>query len=119
MRINDLFEHKIDGFVEYKNGEPELKFDLAEDLTYFMNNDDESYRRHLYPVIALCLKKSKNNDSFSPAIFKKATMECYKNYLKQFPIRELPEELDDKLTKAVCERLHEEFQSHLRDDKYN
>ena len=83
MRIQDLFENKIDGFVEYKDGKPELKFDLAEDLVYFMNHDDESYRRHLYPVIALCLKKSKNNDSFSPAIFKKATMECYKNYLKQ------------------------------------
>ena len=118
MRIKDLFEHKIDGFVEYKNGKPELKFDLAEDLVYFMHNDDESYRRHVYPIIAMCLHKNKKNETFSPSIFKKATTECYKNYLKQFPIRELPEELDEKLTKAVCDKLHEDFQSHVRDNKY-
>lgn len=119
MRIQDLFENKIDDFVEYKDGKPELKFDLAEDLVYFMNHDDESYRRYLYPVIALCLKKSKNNESFSPAIFKKAASECYKNYTKQFPIRELPENLDEKLTKSVCDKLHEEFTQHIKDDKYN
>jgi len=119
MRIQDLFENKIDGFIEYKNGKPELKFDLAEDLVYFMHNDDESYRRHVYPVIAMCLKKNQKNETFSPEIFRKATLECYKNYLTQFPIRELPEELDEKLTKKVCEKLHEEFNEHIRDDKYN
>lgn len=118
MRIKELFENKLDGFIEYKDGKAELKFDLAEDLVYFMNHDDESYRRHLYPIIARCLKKTKKNESFSPAIFKTAITDCYKNYITQFPIRELPEELDDNLTKSVCEKLHEEFQKHLNDNKY-
>jgi len=118
MRITDLFEHKLEGFVEYKNGEAELQFDLAEDLVYFMNHDDESYRRHLYPTIATCLHKHKKNESIRPGIFKKAATDSYQKYLQQFPIRELPECLDDKLIREVCGKLHEEFCKHIDEDKY-
>jgi hypothetical protein len=118
MHIKDLLEHKLDGYVEYKNGEAKLKFDLAEDLVYFMNHDDESYRRHLYPTIATCLHRHKKNESIRPGIFKKAATDSYQKYLQQFPIRELPEGLDDKMIRSVCEKLHEAFLEGIREEKY-
>lgn len=118
MRIQDLFENKLDKFVKYNDGKAELQFNLAEDLAYFMHNDDDSYRRHLYPVLVKCVHDAKKNRNVDPKIFKTSALESYKNYLKQFPIRELPEDLDDKLIKEVCEKLHDDFVKDIEEGKY-
>ena len=58
MRINELLEAKKfddSDFVKDTEGNREIDYDLTEDLVFFMNNDDEVYRRHLYPSISKCL----------------------------------------------------------------
>jgi hypothetical protein len=91
----------------------ELNFDLAEDLVFFMNNDDDTYRRHVYPSIVRCIK-----GNASPSVFSDAVKESYKNYVRQYPIRELPDEIEDNICKETCEKMHEEVSKHITDGKY-
>lgn len=124
MRIIELLEGKNFNdlqFVKIKNddGGKELDFDLPEDLIYFMQHNDEAYRRHLHPIIAKCLNRHKSNKKVKPSVFKPAIDECYKMYLKEFPIRELPHNLDEKLCNEVCDKMHEEVYQHIKDGKYD
>ena len=121
MRIKDLLEGKQFNDLDWirKDGDKsELNFDLAEDLAFYMNNDDDVYRRHTYPGIVQCLHSSKAKKKSSPQIFEKAVRESYKNYLKKFPLRELPHEIDDEVCKETCEKIHEEVCQHISDGKY-
>lgn len=117
MRIKDLFEDKqmqLKDFVENN----EIKYDLAEDLVFFMNHDDDTYRYHTYPAIVKCLEGIRKNKNPSYSLFKDAALESYKNYCKQYPIRELPSSLDGKIIEEVCKMIHEEVCTHESEGKY-
>jgi oligoendopeptidase F len=121
MRIKELLEGKHFNDLDFVKKNPtgnEIDFDLVEDLTFFMNNDDETYRRHVYPSIAKCIAQSKGNKKIDPNIFKNAALEGYKKYVTEFPIRELPDTLDRKMCEKVCEKLHDNFRKHFSDGKY-
>lgn len=110
MRINELFESS-DQFKEFVDPESEsgLAYDLAEDVVFFMNNDDDTYRQHVFPSVIEFLEMMKHNQKTSPAMFKNAAINSYKNYYSKFPIRELPVELNGQLAEAVCKKFYEEL----------
>lgn len=122
MRIKDLLEGKqfndLDWITIGKDNQRELNYDLAEDLAFFMNNDDDVYRRHTYPSIVKCINQSKLKAKTTPSLFEKAVQESYKSYLKKFPLRELPSNIDEKICKETCEKIHEEVCQHISDGKY-
>jgi hypothetical protein len=121
MRIRELLEgtnFDSEEFIDKKGDKREINFDLAEDLMHFMHNDDDVYRRHLYPVLAKCLDKVENKRPTSKDAFKPAIESSYKLYIKKFPIRELDDNLDEKMCEKICEKLHEEFKEHVSDGKY-
>lgn len=121
MRIKELLEGKslndLD-FVTRIGDKRGIDYDIADDLSFFMHNDDDTYRRHLYPTIHRCLEMSKQKLDTKPSLFGSAVRESYKNYLKKFPIRELPDSLDDKLAEEICEKLHDDFCRHYEEGKY-
>jgi hypothetical protein len=39
-------------------------------------------------------------------------------YVKKFPIRELPNELDEETTKQICDKMHEDVIQQISDGKY-
>lgn len=121
MRINELLEGKnfndLD-FVKVTGDQRDIDFDLAEDLSFFMNNDDAVYRRHLHPVILKCRNSIKSKISTKPSIFKPAVINSYKMYVKKFPVRELPRELDEEQLNEVCKKMHEEVCQHIKNGKY-
>lgn len=122
MRITDLLENedfdKEKKFVK-KNGETtELNFDLAEDLSFYMNHDDDLYRRHVYPAVVKCKDRIKNKQTTNPSVFASAVKECYKEYVTKYPMRELPEDITDRQCLQVCKRLHDDLQKHHSEGKY-
>lgn len=121
MRIRELLEGKtfkdLDFVTPTENGR-ELNFDLAEDLMHFMNHDDNIYRRVVYPKVAECIDGLKANRKTKATIFRSAVEECYKQYIKKFPIRELPEQIEEDICEQVCEKMHEELCQHIADGKY-
>ena len=124
MRIRELLEHVNSTFDETKyiertqDGNFEPNFDLAEDLSFYMHDNDEMYRRHVYPAVVKCLQAESGKRKLSSNIFEKAVDECYKSYTKKFPIRYLPNELDKELKEQVCSKLLDDFKKHHSEGKY-
>lgn len=121
MRIFELFENKIfndKDFVDVTENGRNLNYDLAEDLVYFMNNNDDVYRRHLYPSIASCLDRINKNKSVNSSIFKEAVINSYNEYCKRYPIRELPSSLDEEMCKDICKKVLDELKQHVAEGKY-
>lgn len=117
MRIKDLFEHTDISFKDFVENN-EINYDLAEDLAFFMNNNDDIYRQHTYPAITKCLENIRNQKKTSPNIFKNAALESYKQYCAEFPIRELPSSLNEKMLGEVCKLIHDEVCNHETEGKY-
>lgn len=121
MRINELLEgKKIDdlNYVKISGDKREIDYDLVEDLAFFMNNDDNVYRKHVYPSVSKCLSHVKLKVPFSHNLFKPAVENSYKLYIQKFPIRELPDMLDEKTCEQVCKKMHEDLRDHIKDGKY-
>lgn len=121
MRIRELLEGKKFNDLDFvkKDGDKEdIDFDLTEDLVYYMNHDDDVYRRCVYPSVAKCVGKLDNNQSTNPSIFTNAVKESYKHYIKKFPIRHLPADIDEEICKEVCEKMHEEICQDHSDKKF-
>ena len=121
MRIIDLLEGKkfndLD-FIQKEGDIEDINYDLAEDLIYFMNNDDDVYRRHVFPSIMNCVDRIDLKQTHSPSLFTNSVKESYKEYVKKFPIRHLPVDLDNKVCEEICDKLHEEVCKDHTDGKY-
>jgi len=100
MRINELLEH-----IEDKNHngiDDKLEFDLADDLMFYINSDDNIYRRHVYPSI---MKHQQKAGQDSQSLFSDAVCKAYESYSNKFPIRQLPKELPAEIREQVCNML--------------
>lgn len=122
MLIRELFENrnldKHEQFVTKEGDKKSINYDLVEDLAFFMNEDDETYRRHLFSPLSHCLDRLKANKPVKPSIFADAVKEGYKSYVKKFNIRELPDELEDKIIAEACKKMYEDLKQHYDDGKY-
>jgi hypothetical protein len=122
MQIKELLESllfKEKDFVEPKeDGKREINFDLADDLIFFMENDDTVHRRFVFPAVDDFIKLKKNNGSPKPSVFKEAARHSYKQYIKKFPIRELPDEISEDILKQVCEKMYEEISKQIEEGKH-
>lgn len=121
MRITELLEGKkfndLD-FVRKDGDKTDIDYDICEDLIFYMNNDDDVYRRHVYPSIARCVDRIDSNQETNPSIFTNAVRESYKQYIKKYPVRNLPDSIEEKTFKEVCKQMHEEICQHHTDGKY-
>lgn len=121
MRIIELLENsnfKDSNFVKMQDGKRDIDYDLSEDLAFYMHNDDEVYRRHMYPAIVKCVESIKASKKVDPNIFKAAVQDSYKSYIRKFPIRELPDDVSEDVCKEICSKLHEELCQHYEEGKY-
>jgi hypothetical protein len=122
MRITDLLENahfKSEEFVKQTDDGNEIDFDLAEDLVFFLNNDDDAYRRHLLPAVHKFIDKQKAGDELKYTIFKTAVADGYNRYAQQYPMRELPTEIDKKTWKTACKKLFDDVSKDMEDGHYD
>jgi len=121
MRIRELFEggfFKDSDFTTAKDGGREINFDIVDDLAHFMDQDDHAYRRHTHPCITKFVELKNSKKDPKPGIFEPAVKECYKLYIKKFPIRELPDKMDEETCNQVCEKLYNDHSEHHSAGKY-
>lgn len=122
MRIIDLLENthfKSEDFVKQTDDGTELDFDLAEDLVFYLNNDDDAYRRDLLPAVHSFIDKHKAGDDIKYTIFKSAVSKGYKRYIDHYPMRELPRDIDTKIWKLACKKLYDEVSKDMKDGSYD
>jgi len=96
----------------------ELTFDLAEDLIYFMHNNDDFYRKNLFPVIRICKKNFDQGNNFSHRVFKPVVEKAYNMYQKEFPLRELKDTLEQDMVEQVCKKMYETEMLNMREGNY-
>lgn len=121
MLIKELLENKNfkdSDFVKPTEDGREIDFDLKEDLIYFMNNDDNVYRRFFHPAISSCVDRMNENGKVSPKIFKSAVEKSYEAYANKYPIRELPLSLDLDICEDICKAILEEVKKHIDEGEY-
>lgn len=122
MRITDLLENahfKSEEFVKQTDNGHEIDYDLVDDLVFYLNNDDDVYRRCLLPAIHKFIDQLKADDKPKYTIFKNAVSSGYKQYIKQYPIRELPDTIDTKIWKSVCKKIYDEVSKDMKDGTYD
>lgn len=121
MRIRELLEGRkfndLDFVTKDEDGE-RINYDLVEDLAFFMNNDDDTYRRHLYPSLVKCLDKLKAKQDVSPSFFESAVEKSYESYCQKYPVRHLPSVLDKEMFEEICKKIHEDMCKDYEDGKY-
>jgi hypothetical protein len=115
MKITELLEsfpHKVD------TKQDQLPYDLAEDLMFFMRNDENFYRKHYYPHIAKIKEQVKQGRKLSSNVFMPMVQHAFECYTDKFPIRGLPESLEDDLCEEICSKLRTEEVQHINNDIY-
>jgi hypothetical protein len=120
MRVNELLESvtsSLEKELDQAN-EEKLDYDLVEDLVFFMNHNDDAYRRHTFPAVTKCLERIKSNQKTHPSIFKIAVLKGFKDYSTEFPDRLLPTTLDEKVCEEACKKMHEETCKYAEEGKY-
>ena len=121
MRINELCE-SIDKELEKTPYDPEdphgLGFDIREDLAFFMNNDDSTYRRHTFPTILKVKDLVEAGKQTDYKLFEKTVKDCYNIYQDTFKGHKLPETLDQTLIDDVARKLHDEELDRIKNGEY-
>jgi hypothetical protein len=121
MRINELLEGRHfddEPFVKHTADSREIDYDLADDLVHFMHNDDDVYRRHLYPAITQVMDLLKSNKPTHMSMFKEPVEKTYQIYIRKYPIKELPTKLDNKMCEEICKKMHEDIIKDIKDGTY-
>jgi hypothetical protein len=122
MRITDLLENahfKSEEFIKQSEEGNEINYDLVDDLIFYLNNDDDVYRQCLLPAVHKFIDLQKKDEEPKYTIFKSAVAKGYKQYIKKYPIRELPSSLDPKVWRAVCKKLFDDISKDMEDGHYD
>jgi hypothetical protein len=114
MRITELVEN-IDLELD-KN--KDVDFDLVDDLLFYMNHDDEVYRRHTYPSIVKYKNAMDKGEETDHLLFGSAVTNAYKKYCEAFKEKRLPEKLSRDVLNKVCHKLHNDEGNNINDGIY-
>ena len=69
--------------------EPQLDYDLMDDVYFYMMNDDDFYRKQYYPTMNKC-KQTGDNEALMPVVDS-----CIKEYCTKYRI---PKQIADQIT---------------------
>lgn len=116
MPIEDML--KTSSHNKVRDEKNKLGFDLAEDLVFFMNNNDDFYRRHYFPIIKTCKAQFESGDKFSHRVFKPIINKAYEAYKEEFPVRELEESLEEDFKEQVAKIIYDTEIKNLEDGLY-
>lgn len=122
MKITDLLESapfKSEDFVKQTDDGNEIDYDVVDDLVFYLNNDDDAYRRYLLPAVHKFIDKKEADEEVKFTIFKSAVEKGYKSYIKQYPIRELPDTIEKKVWRSTCKKLFDQISKDMEDGSYD
>ena len=117
MKIRELFESFSPTDKEGDLTE-KAEYDICEDLVFFMNNDDEFYRRHYYPHLINCKNAIKRGHDIKAEAFRSVVKKAYECYLEEFNEEILPESLSEQDFSSICEKIKEEEVKNIKNKMY-
>lgn len=97
--INEIFDKKA--VADLKIGE-ELPYDVVEDLKIFMTQDNDFYRRHLFPRMSEIQAAVRKGGKYNKKQLLPVIDEAIGQYLKKFEIKKRPEDFMNSGQKMEC-----------------
>lgn len=117
LTVDDML--KINkGSKQIQDEKGKYSFDLGEDLVFYMHNNDDFYRRHFYPILKTCKAQFESGGKFSHRVFKPIINKAYEAYKKEFPVRELEDNLEEEFLDEVANNIYETELKNLEDGLY-
>lgn len=116
MKITELLEGSTFNDLDFLENTPsgrKINYDLVNDLVYFMYENDDIYRRYTYPAILKYAKLRKQHTN-AASMFKTAVIAAYFEYIKEFPIKELPDQIDRSIAEQACRAMAQVVDRHVR-----
>jgi len=99
------------------------KYDLLDDITFFIDNDDELHKEFFLPAVReLKRKKIIDRDSIeeiAPAFEMLVQKGCEKYNEKYKPQGKTEEIYTEKLCASICHKLAEKHLSYIKDGAYD
>jgi len=99
--------------------ENELGYDLKDDLTFFMNNDPEFYRKSYFPTMLKFKKYCKEGKKIQPKAFRKLVNDAYDIYKSKFQVEGLMDELEEETCESICEYILEIETKNVEEGQYD
>jgi hypothetical protein len=107
-------------FSQPNTEKKELGFDLKDDLSFFMNNDPEFYRKKYYPTILKLKKYVKDDKTVGPRAFEGLVNYAYECYRNKFnTVEGLSESLDKEILESLCKHILESEVKNIKDGQYD
>jgi hypothetical protein len=100
-------------------GKKELGYDLKDDLTFFMNNDPDFYRKDYFPTMLKFKKYCKNGKNVQARAFESLVNRAYEVYQNKFQVEGLEDKLDKDMCEAICSHIHETETKNIEEGHYD
>jgi hypothetical protein len=111
MIIKELFDNNL----EKKD---DLGYDLKDDLSIFMNNDPEFYRKRYFPTMLKFKEYCEQGKTIRPIAFKKLVTDAYEIYREKFPVEGLKNKLDEEMCMEICKNILEQETKNVKEGAY-
>lgn len=97
--INEIFDKKA--IANLKIGD-QLPYDIVEDLKIFMTQDNDFYRRYLFPRMIEIQSAVRKGGKYDKKQLLPVVDEAIGRYLKKYDIKKRPEDFMNKTEKMNC-----------------
>lgn len=114
--LNEIFDKKA--IADLKIGE-ELPYDVVEDLKIFMTQDNDFYRKHVFPHMTEVQAAVQKGGKYNKKLLLPAVETAIPIYLKKFDIKKRPADFmsDQQKLECISSILKDEMDN-LRQGKY-
>jgi hypothetical protein len=96
----------------------ELKdIDWADDLKFFIDNDDRLLTQYMFPALQKHEKHAGHPDAYK--LYLKPVKECCKIYIKRFEIEDPKDKFTEDILEGIAKKIAEEQEKHIKDGDYH
>lgn len=99
MKLNEIFDKNA--IQDMKIGD-QLPYDVVEDLKIFMTQDNDFYRRNVFPRMSEVQKAVQNGGKYDKKILLPVVEKAIIEYLKKFEIKKRPQDFMTDGQKIEC-----------------
>lgn len=116
VQLNEIFDQKA--IADLKIGD-QLPFDVSEDLKVYMTQDNDFYRRNLFPKMGEIQAAVNNGGKYDKKILLPVVEKAIVQYLQKFDIKKRPQDFMNDSQKLECiSSILKDEMDNFREGKY-
>jgi len=97
--------------------EEDQNIDWADDLKFFIDNDDRLITQYMYPALKKHEKNAGHPDAYK--LYVNPIKECLKIYIKRFEIEDPEDKFSEDLIEGLAKKIAGQQEKFIEDGDYN